>query len=307
MVSGSRKANIKPGRKIRDRIAKLQERVIANELRAAAAINGWDQPYSPSPLLSPRHTARQPSSLQASSRDTSPTTTEPSTPFHPAYSITPPLWPSDFGFAQSSGWFAGETPYITDGRGIVNETMCYSTSEQGMSPGIQLPVGSCHEGGLMQDVLPSSNLIPNSSNAAVSLNQPLYYVATGEKLFSVPNTLYFKLTNISNEETALPQILQAMSTVSPQTNVIVLVPSDSTSAYLSTPPSSLLGSNGLEGISSSQSGIQSLTCQCQPQSTHLAANNAQVVPRWSSSGSFSSGCSSHKISSSSGTSFQGMR
>ncbi|RHZ57241.1 transcription factor xanC [Aspergillus thermomutatus] len=31
------------GRKIRDRIAKLQERVIASELRAVATLNGWDQ------------------------------------------------------------------------------------------------------------------------------------------------------------------------------------------------------------------------------------------------------------------------
>ncbi|GKZ33974.1 hypothetical protein AbraIFM66950_004105 [Aspergillus brasiliensis] len=39
-------------RKIRDRIAKLQERVIASELRAAASLNGWDHPstLSPSPV-----------------------------------------------------------------------------------------------------------------------------------------------------------------------------------------------------------------------------------------------------------------
>ncbi|PYH70386.1 transcription factor xanC [Aspergillus vadensis CBS 113365] len=39
-------------RKIRDRIAKLQERVIASELRAAASLNGWDHPsiLTPSPV-----------------------------------------------------------------------------------------------------------------------------------------------------------------------------------------------------------------------------------------------------------------
>ncbi|KAI2793369.1 hypothetical protein POX_b03423 [Penicillium oxalicum] len=39
-------------RKIRDRIAKLQERVVANELRAAAVLNGWDQLYSSPPAMS---------------------------------------------------------------------------------------------------------------------------------------------------------------------------------------------------------------------------------------------------------------
>jgi hypothetical protein len=38
------------GRKIRDRIAKLQERVIASELRAVATLNGWD--FDSSPLAS---------------------------------------------------------------------------------------------------------------------------------------------------------------------------------------------------------------------------------------------------------------
>lgn len=40
------------GRKIRDRIAKLQERVIASELRAAASLNGWGYPNT-GPSLDP--------------------------------------------------------------------------------------------------------------------------------------------------------------------------------------------------------------------------------------------------------------
>ncbi|GMF73839.1 unnamed protein product [Aspergillus oryzae] len=38
------------GRKIRDRIAKLQERVIASELRAAASLNGWGYHHPTAPL-----------------------------------------------------------------------------------------------------------------------------------------------------------------------------------------------------------------------------------------------------------------
>ncbi|KAE8379731.1 hypothetical protein BDV26DRAFT_156331 [Aspergillus bertholletiae] len=40
-------------RKIRDRIAKLQERVIASELRAAATLNGWTYHHPPAPLVAP--------------------------------------------------------------------------------------------------------------------------------------------------------------------------------------------------------------------------------------------------------------
>ncbi|KAJ5517727.1 hypothetical protein N7453_000149 [Penicillium expansum] len=58
-------------RKIRERIAKLQERVIANELRAAAALNGWDQGYNPS--LFPRpHSSPSDNELGFTSRDVSP-------------------------------------------------------------------------------------------------------------------------------------------------------------------------------------------------------------------------------------------
>ncbi|GAB1202384.1 hypothetical protein APSETT445_000997 [Aspergillus pseudonomiae] len=41
------------GRKIRDRIAKLQERVIASELRAAASLNGWNYHHPTAPLATP--------------------------------------------------------------------------------------------------------------------------------------------------------------------------------------------------------------------------------------------------------------
>ncbi|KAL4888629.1 hypothetical protein BDV59DRAFT_137906 [Aspergillus ambiguus] len=53
-------------RKIRDRIAKLQERVIASELRAAASIHSWDypSPYTPYNYHETPHEENFPSSLQ---------------------------------------------------------------------------------------------------------------------------------------------------------------------------------------------------------------------------------------------------
>lgn len=60
-----------PGRKIRDRIAKLQERVIASELRAAATLHGWHSapciPYEvkPSPSSTSSSLSLSPSSPPA--------------------------------------------------------------------------------------------------------------------------------------------------------------------------------------------------------------------------------------------------
>ncbi|KAJ5626625.1 hypothetical protein N7528_004052 [Penicillium herquei] len=71
-------------RKIRDRIAKLQERVIANELRAVAALNGWDNSYGPSPLTSPVHSACSPFldvELGLASPSPPSLSTTPTTPF----------------------------------------------------------------------------------------------------------------------------------------------------------------------------------------------------------------------------------
>ncbi|KAJ5980925.1 hypothetical protein N7481_008223 [Penicillium waksmanii] len=273
-------------RKIRDRIAKLQERVIANELRAAAALNGWDQPYSPSPLLSPRHVSRPQNDLQVNSRDTSPMATEPPTPFTPSFNITQTsIWPGDFNFAQSSGWITGDIPLTVDGGSFMNDTMCYTSSEGCISTGIQVPKGICHEGNLMYDAFSDPSLIHTNLNNGIQASQSLYYVAT---------------------ETSFPQILQAMRIISPQTKIIVLVPPEPASTYPSPPPS-LLGSNVLDGIPSPQAGIQSPACQCQSQSAHLAPNNVQALSRWTAPGSFSSGCPSHKISTPSGGSFPGIR
>lgn len=155
--------------------------MIANELRAAAALNGWDQPYSPSPLLSPRHVSRPQNDLQVNSRDTSPMAKEPPTPFTPSYNITQTsIWPSDFDFAQSSGWITGEIPLTIDGRSFMNDTMCYASSESSISTGIQVPMGSCHEGNLMYDAFSSPIPIHTNPNNGVPASQSLYYVATGE-------------------------------------------------------------------------------------------------------------------------------
>jgi hypothetical protein len=66
--------------------------------------------------------------------------------------------------------------------------------------------------------------------------------------------------------------------------------------YVSHSTPSLLGNNGLEALSSSQTGIQEPVCPYQTQSAQSVTNNAQIAFRWMAPGLFLSGCSSHNTS-----------
>lgn len=174
-------ALISPGRKIRDRIAKLQERVIANELRAAAALNGWDQTYAPSPLVSPRHGSHQDGHF-IGSRDPSPLGTEPSTPFMPPYAVpATPSWSSDWPVSPYPGIVSGDSPFFMDGA-FMGDTCAAPCITNVYPVGIPYTAGNGIEGEEMHDLLGGggclpSNLPPNPTN------QPSYYVATGKILY----------------------------------------------------------------------------------------------------------------------------
>ncbi|KAJ5919633.1 hypothetical protein N7454_009468 [Penicillium verhagenii] len=157
-------------RKIRDRIAKLQERVIANELRAAASLNGWDQTYSQS-LISTRHSHQEPE-LFFGSRD-SPQSTEPCTPFFSPYMFSNPTYSADINLSQSPELCADPFRHF--------ESECLGSTAQNMS--------GCEIGflGNEQDIEnfhdPWGNLNTRSSIMADSrsgstINQPNIYVAT---------------------------------------------------------------------------------------------------------------------------------
>ncbi|OKO98757.1 hypothetical protein PENSUB_9008 [Penicillium subrubescens] len=162
-------------RKIRDRIAKLQERVIANELRAAAALNGWDQPYTPPPLLGSRNLFQQDSGPGNGGADTSSSMTEPFLSFSSSYglSMTSP-WP--IAAAQSSTllsedstwlWNIGSSPMDTT---YSNLTLCDlmsdATNPSSLGSGEEQPIPDL-----------SSTWSPPHSSAsfATPVNQPLYY------------------------------------------------------------------------------------------------------------------------------------
>lgn len=100
------------GRKIRDRIAKLQERVIANELRAAAPLNGWGQQFTPTPSTPTFHT-----SIHDHDRDINflksllSMTTDSTMSFLPSCNLSPASsWSSDMTVPLSPTFMPGDSP-----------------------------------------------------------------------------------------------------------------------------------------------------------------------------------------------------
>ncbi|KAJ5104403.1 hypothetical protein NUU61_001750 [Penicillium alfredii] len=252
-----------------DRIAKLQERVIANELRAAAALNGWDQAYT----TSTRHTLHD-SECTFNSQNTSPLDSEPSTPYIPPSALSPPSWPSDFPSFLSPSVFTGiissfdATPAMDSITSPLPAPMFSSSTTITQSP-------TNHMGGhAFQDMATSGPMTPES--ASFPPNQPLYYLAT---------------------EATLPQILQAINTMSPQSQIIVLVPQDSSSSVgHNAQTSSLNGENGFENpFSPTQVNSQSVACQCQSYNILSGSTHPAISRTWSVPGSFVPVCPLHKM------------
>jgi hypothetical protein len=111
----------------------------------------------------------------------------------------------------------------------------------------------------------------SSASFATPANQPLYYAVNGESLKPCCKSIWIiflkRLNPISYPETALPQILQVLSTASPQSKIIVLVPPDIVSTGMeSTAASSLLENCGLQDFSHQMGVAPSKMCQCQSQS-----------------------------------------
>lgn len=169
------------GRKIRDRIAKLQERVIANELRAAAAFNGWDQSYAQSSLLEYRFDTWQASPISSgslmSSTCLSPISTASSTPSISPY--TPRLSYLTNSTAPQIQASLGKTSYLSDIHlfGGLAETSSYSPVA---TSGLPTPPVSFAEIESFQDTWTSPNIsMPPEAIPSNPLGPFPYYVATG--------------------------------------------------------------------------------------------------------------------------------
>ncbi|KAJ5272446.1 hypothetical protein N7478_007571 [Penicillium angulare] len=166
-------------RKIRDRIAKLQERVVANELRAAAALNGWDQPYTSSQPTSTHHSHFTPykePDLSFGSPDHSPLSTEPSTPFFPSY----PFSSHAISSADMNISYSGDAFYFLDSATCSPST--YSTPRS--NHGVPLIVGNNPDLEPLQDPWAlGSGVVGNTALPETELpgctNQNIFYVTTG--------------------------------------------------------------------------------------------------------------------------------
>ncbi|KAJ5114003.1 hypothetical protein N7456_002537 [Penicillium angulare] len=311
-----------PGRKIRDRIAKLQERVIANELRAAAALNGWDQPYSSQPI-STQHSHFTPykeSDLTFGSPEHSPLSTEPSTPFIPSYPFSSHAITSTETNISHAGVLSGEPSYFLD------SATCSSSpySPPSNRHGVPLIVGNNPDVEPFQDPWSlGSGMVGNTSlpetGTSGCTNQNVFYVATG----TLDRVFHFKIwhTNAVREpENALPHIIQALKSTPSTSKIIVVLPPTSINPH----QTGTMGCNSLQAphttghtniLSSSCSGIENspqaapgifnIPCQCLHNTHSYSALNTisqssrgweNVSPSGSGSGSYMISCPVHQKS-----------
>ncbi|KXG51403.1 uncharacterized protein PGRI_094150 [Penicillium griseofulvum] len=258
-------------RKIRERIAKLQERVIANELRAAAALNGWDQAYNPS--LFPRSQSSSENELGFTSRDVSPLIPDQCTPFMPPYPLFSQAWPNDFNTFPQNG-YPGDLSQFTG----VSEASPRSPATSAPAQTHSMSPPSSAPGDTYREMIGTPEaLIPDSLSTSAP-NQPLYYVAT---------------------EAALPQIIHVINTMSPEYKVIVLVPPESPASAsipsFPSPTSPYGGHNGPDhGPAAQQSTSQNLGCLCYPHNIHSTPTQFASRP-WMGGGSYTQTCPLHKV------------
>ncbi|KAJ5602431.1 hypothetical protein N7537_005387 [Penicillium hordei] len=162
-------------RKIRERITKLQERVIANELRAAAALNGWDQAYNPS--LFPRSHSSPKNELEFTSRDLSPLTPDQCTSFMPSYPPLSQSWPNDFNTFPQHVYPSDLSQFTT-----VSEASPISpmTSAPAQPIHSTSPPSSGINYDTYREVISTPETFTPDPLSTSAPNQPLYYVATGQ-------------------------------------------------------------------------------------------------------------------------------
>ncbi|PYI06004.1 hypothetical protein BO78DRAFT_369917 [Aspergillus sclerotiicarbonarius CBS 121057] len=255
-------------RKIRDRIAKLQERVIASELRAAASLNGWDHPntLTPSPVdrmppvFDPEGNASSPiqdgSSMMAStylpqSRVVCSSCNSALGPI-PVFSPQPP-------FPSSLYDTTNELDATTSSSALRN-SLYYSRSNS-INPEMQN----------------MSNLYPSMDSSV----PPLYEQWNGPVQY--PGSSFYYIAT----ESSLPQIMQALGTGPSRPKAIIVLPQNNhptgLPAALPISQSSPPGTAVELPASSSPLSIHDSPCQCQ--------NQGLMTPgEW-----VSSGCPIHQM------------
>ncbi|BCR93806.1 transcription factor xanC [Aspergillus luchuensis] len=234
-------------RKIRDRIAKLQERVIASELRAAASLNGWDHPST----LTPSPVDRMPPIFD--------TEGHPSSPIQDASStLGSTYFPQSRVVCSSCNSALGSIPVLSSQPSFPS---VYDTPNdlEATSPSSALRNSAYY---------PRSNPITpelqNMNNIYPSLDSNLPLTEQWNGTAQYPGSSFYYIAT----EASLPHIMQAINSGSSRPKaIIVLSPNNyppGLPAPLPTSQSSPPGGSAVElPASSSPLGMHDSQCQCQ--------------------------------------------
>ncbi|GIK00748.1 hypothetical protein Aspvir_004777 [Aspergillus viridinutans] len=274
-------------RKIRDRIAKLQERVIASELRAVATLNGWDQ-ASPS---------------AASMMESKPQGDFESSPLAPA-SEDPAISNASQRNVSSS--------LCRSCCSLLNQMPGSSSLPSPPSPlpfdiGLANGVDSANppHSTLLNPSPSSSQLSPFSLNASLSMtglhtpnecSYPPYPDPPGSQQY--PHCPHYYVAT----ETSLPHIMQTLGNATSHPKAIILIPHGYS-------PAPFTGANAADstGLRSSLNGnLQNPGCHCLRQDRSSRPSDLGTSGEWMNTPSLTSFCPLHPSQSPSLDNFQSM-
>ncbi|PLB42270.1 transcription factor xanC [Aspergillus candidus] len=241
-------------RKIRDRIAKLQERVIATELRAAASLNGWN---NPNPSAPPMGHALSPYEVDGGITSLSP---ETATSLSPSYLLSSAA-------CSSCGPNVGSMPVLSS-QSSSSSLFDFTGSEIDSSASSSM--GSSFFSPRFSPMTPDLSVSMPASYPPADLSSPMYPEPWASQASYPPSNMYYV-------ETTLPQIIQALGPGASRTKAIILLPQSNghhPPAGMGPPPpptgpspSSAItatGASAIDPVIASLNPISShpLACQC---------------------------------------------
>ncbi|RMJ28788.1 hypothetical protein PHISP_00335 [Aspergillus sp. HF37] len=230
-------------RKIRDRMAKLQERVIASELRAAAGVKVWDQPNT-APGLMPLYENERPPSPRP----------ETPAPFNPPYDASADV-------CASCSTSMGQMPLLSpaDPAPLFDGSVEFDPSTPSSSLINASPPCPPTPGTIASDVsLYFPGAYPGTAGTAMNqsgISEPLPFQPQS------PSNLYYQATTGKVFKNPLPQIIQALNTSPNRPRTIVLIPQQD-SPGLASSASNSQGAPGDAFAGLGSAGMSSM-CLCQ--------------------------------------------
>ncbi|KAB8225590.1 hypothetical protein BDV33DRAFT_187378 [Aspergillus novoparasiticus] len=234
------------GRKIRDRITKLQERVIASELRAAASLNGWGYHQPTAPLGVPTSAYDVDRKVLSPAAEIMPAMSGPYLPgstgtFYPYSTLSPaptlppqpsPTFPQYEATAKEADSSSSSPPSV-----LTNTSVC---SPGASSLNLDMAANA------------SNNYVPPDMNGQLQTDPWNIYTQNSQSSF------YYLAT-----EASLPQILQMLDNGNLNPKAVILLQPSSHQAGVPPPPTSQPPSPVEQAPATSSFTMQGLACQCQ--------------------------------------------